>query len=877
MKCVHAKTLTAVALLLGLLAAGLFAAAEPLAADDPPPHAPDASTGPQAIQETSVLTGDVEVILESEPSVADAVAKLEAGELSIYASPIADPDLAQQIETSPNLESHRSYGTYNELTFNPVGPEFNDGRLNPFSVPRIREAMNYLVDRTYIANGILGGMAVPRYTPINYASKDRTVLADQIAAIQLQYAYDKDRAAEIVAQEMESLGAEMVTDTWTYEGEPVELIGLIRSEDKRTQMGDYFADQLEDLGFGVQRQHKTSSEASQCWTGTDPHEGCFHFYTGGWVSTSISRDAGGDFSFFYTPDGLPGIPLWDNYAPTPEFYQLARDLVNSNFSTVAERNAMMAQALQLAMEDSVRIWLITTTGVAPYRKEIDVAADLSGSIYGSQLWAQTLQCNASNTTPLTIALPNILVGPWNPIAGTNWVYDTMGIRGTQSGAVVSDPYTGLQLPMQLKRADITIQEGLPVDRTLDWVTLTFTDSITVPDDAWADWDADNQRFITAGEKYSGPETVKSKVVMHYKDDFFDTVKWHDGSPYTIADFVMFIIMQFDRAKTASSIYDESYVQAFNAFMSAFRGWRIVNEDPFVIEYYTNAYALDAENNVSNFRAANPAAYGEGAEAPWHTVALGWHAEASGQAAFSAGKADKDQVPHMDYIRGPTLNIMKTELDAASPESFMPYTPTLGQYITTTTPVSQRLTNLTQWYDHHGHFWVGTGPLYLKEVITDAGRLVMKPHPDYPSSGDNWDEYTDPPIADISVNGPSSFERGEKVTYTVEVTLDGNPYPASDIEAVHYLVVDSQDEVRFSGEATQTLTTGVNARMSGMTATTDGRWYVILSPEMTQQLPPGPSRLQIAVSSKRVVIPSFEGQSFTAPDAEIFLPVVLRQP
>jgi peptide/nickel transport system substrate-binding protein len=51
-----------------------------------------------------------------------------------------------------NLEYRVARGVYYELTFNPVGPEFNDGRFNPFSNRRIREAMNYLVNRTYIAN-----------------------------------------------------------------------------------------------------------------------------------------------------------------------------------------------------------------------------------------------------------------------------------------------------------------------------------------------------------------------------------------------------------------------------------------------------------------------------------------------------------------------------------------------------------------------------------------------------------------------------------------------------------------------------------------------------------------------------------------------------
>ncbi|MFO7742091.1 MAG: ABC transporter substrate-binding protein, partial [Anaerolineae bacterium] len=256
------------------------------------------------------------VIMSEEPSSDAAVTRLETGDLDLYAYSISEAPIAERIAESDVVEAWTSYGSYNELTFNTAGPEFEDGRLNPFSVPRIREAMNYLVDRTYIAEEISGGMAIPRFTAINFASKDTAVLADVIAAIELQYAYDKERAEEIVTEEMEALGAEMVDGTWTYNGEPVELIGLIRVEDERTEIGDYFANQLEDLGFTVRRDYKTSTEAATCWLSEQPSAGWFSYYTGGWVSTSISRDEGSNFNFFYTPDGYTGVPLWDNYTPT---------------------------------------------------------------------------------------------------------------------------------------------------------------------------------------------------------------------------------------------------------------------------------------------------------------------------------------------------------------------------------------------------------------------------------------------------------------------------------------------------------------------------------------------------------------------------------
>jgi peptide/nickel transport system substrate-binding protein len=143
---------------------------------------------------------------------------------------------------------------------------------------------------------------------------------------------------------MEALGATMTDGVWTYNGEPVVLIGLIRTEDERLELGDYFSNQLETVGFTVDRQYKTSGDgdAAPCWTGTDPAEGCFSFYTGGWVSTAISRDAGGNFSFFYTPAGLPW-PLFQAYTPTEEFNDISQRLFNNDFTDMQQRSEMIAQ------------------------------------------------------------------------------------------------------------------------------------------------------------------------------------------------------------------------------------------------------------------------------------------------------------------------------------------------------------------------------------------------------------------------------------------------------------------------------------------------------------------------------------------------------
>ncbi len=784
------------------------------------------------------------VIFVEEPDSDAAISRLEAGDIDVFAYNISDPDIAQRVFDSETLVYETSYGNFNDLTFMPsTNPEFKDGRLNPFYSDKIREAMNWLIDRDYITQEIIGGLARPRFTPINYASKDSALLADRIAAIDLKYAHNPDKAVEVITAEMETLGAKMVDGKWTYKGEPVVIAGLIRVEDERREIGNYVANLLEDIGFTVQRDYKTSAEASSCWLRSDPDGGCAHYYTGGWVSTAISRDAGGNFSMFYTPEGLP-FPPWQAYSPVPEFHEIATRLKNNDFTTMEERADLMARALELAAEDSQRLWLMDHVGLAPHAADISLASDLSGSIYGSSLWAQTMRREGEAGGSVTIAMPSIMTAPWNPIAGSNWVYDVMPIRGIQDNAVVPDPFTGLQQPNRLTKAEVYIKEGLPVDITLDWVTLEFVPEILVPDDAWADWDAEKQVFITAAERFTETATAQSKVVMYYEDDLFQKISWHDGSPLDLADMVMLMIVTFDRTKEASPYYDESAVPAFQTFMDAFKGWKIVSEDPLVIEYYTDAFRLDAENNVSNFAAAYPSDYGQG-QGAWHNLVPGLRADAATELAFSADKAGLNKVEWMSFIAGPSLEILKAQLDAAQAEGFIPYEPTLGQFVTAE-EAAARYDNLQDWVRRYGHFWIGTGPYFLRQAFPVEGTLILQHYDAYPDPATKWDRFATAPVPKVLVDGPDQVTIGQEATYDIFVTFQDEPYAVDDIGMVKYLVFDAIGELAYVGEGE---------------VIEDGHWRATLGTDLTGGLDAGSNQFAAIVVSKRALVPVTEAMQF----------------
>jgi peptide/nickel transport system substrate-binding protein len=786
-----------------------------------------------------------EVVFREEADRAKAINMFEAGEIQVYGLGITDPELYRRIQASRVIKYEISYGSSSELTFNPVGPTFpKTGDLNPFHFPSIREAMNWLIDRDYIAEEIYGGLAVPRYLPLTTAFPDYAHLTDVARRLELYYAYNPEKAKTLIANEMTKLGAKRVNQTWHYSGKPVRLILLIRTEDQRREIGDYVATLLENLGFVVERQYKTAAESSPIWIGGNPADGRFHIYTGGWVSLAIDRDQADMFNSYYTPRGRPD-PLWQAYKPSPRLDNVAEILDRRDYNTSEQRRELMTEALRLAMEDSVRVWLADVVYVWPRRKEVVLAADLAGGIAGSILWPYTIRYVEGSGGRVNFANPSMLTEPWNPVAGSNWIFDNTITRATQDLPTFPDPFTGLFWPQRIKSAEVYAEKGLPITKTHDWLALNFVPSIDVPQDAWVDWDPVGERFITAREAHPKGLKARTKTVVRYADNLWET-SWHDGNKLSLADFLFGFILTFDRAKPKSSIFDEAAVPAFKTFLSHFRGARILQKNPLVVEIYSDQLFPDAET-IAGSRSTDFYT-----NAPWHELALGVLAERNRELAFSASKADRLKVQWLSYISGPSLAVLDRQLAAAIKEAFIPYRNTLGEYVNAQ-EATERYEKLRAWRQTRKHFWVSNGPFYLHTVYPLEKIVVIRKSQLFSDPADKWVRFVEPRIADVEVSGPRMVKVGSNLEFQVQVSFQGKPYPTQDIEFARYLLFDARGELVEVGNAEQVR---------------EGVWRVALDSKQTARLALGSNRLEVAVTSRVVALPSFRSFRFVTVQEEI---------
>ncbi|MCE9644764.1 MAG: ABC transporter substrate-binding protein [Chloroflexi bacterium] len=837
----------------------LLAACQPSGSDTtgmPETEAPSMTEAPAATEapaQTSRHGGWLDEIDVSVVSGDSAISQLQAGAIDYFSFGLAS-DVYPAIKEA-GLKTTQSFGSYYGISFNPA--VFTDTKtLNPFSDRKIREAMNWLIDRNYVNQEIYAGGSLPKLFTITTQLVEYTNLIDTARSLESKYAYNLDKAKEIIDAEMTGLGADLGPDgKWQYNGAPVTLAFLIRSDGDGTRkpMGDYVANQLESVGFTVDRQYKTSSEAFPIWLGTAAADGQWSMYTAGYIPSGFPRDERALFQQGYLNTSIQAGEPYISNVSDPEFQKLGDDLAQGNFSSPEERQKMMARALELSLQDSLFVWVIDQQTYSPYNNNVQVTYDLATGPESTNVGPYNLRFAGQEGGTMRVGTNDLFTQPWNTVGGSNWVWDagvmratTMGTSNAVGGAgLMADPYTGLAYPQRIESAELTYKKGLPIQQNLDWVKVNSVDQLDVPADAWVDWDAKTQKFITAAEKFPDGLTANVMSRVTYPADLFQTVKWHDGSPISVGDFVMSMIQGFDPAKKDSPIYDESLAASIDAGLVAFKGYRIVSTDPLVIEAYSDSYNKDAELNILPLWPAS--AFGLAGENSWPILAISNMAEAAGELAYTSDKSDLEKVENTSWVGGPSLEILSKYLDQAASESYIPYEPTLGQYITKD-EADLRYSNFKKWYANHGHFWVGTGPYYLDKVFTTEKSLVLKQNADFVDLSDRWSVFSEPKLATTVLDGPGQVKVGEEAVFDATVTFKDKPYPQSDIQKVKYILYDATGAVVVVGDAT---------------AVADGQYQVTLTSEQTAKLQTGSARLEVAVVPIPVAVPSFTSFDFVA--------------
>src|SRR6266568_3698289 len=135
-------------------------------------------------------------------------------------------------------------------------------------------------------------------------------------ALDRQYSYDPAKARQVIFAALGAVsGMAFAADgKWYYQGAPLTVVFIIRVEDRRLDIGNYVADQLETLGITVDRQYKPASAAFNIVYFGPPNLGFWHIYTEGFGFTALSAWQDNFIATLgWTADSCDAI--WDFYTP----------------------------------------------------------------------------------------------------------------------------------------------------------------------------------------------------------------------------------------------------------------------------------------------------------------------------------------------------------------------------------------------------------------------------------------------------------------------------------------------------------------------------------------------------------------------------------
>jgi peptide/nickel transport system substrate-binding protein len=551
-------------------------------------------------------------------NVDQAPLNIQNGDIDLYIFGLktAGAQSLQGVQTVRLIEAPASTLS---LILNPAPA--NQGSLNPFSILAVRQAMQVLVDRDFIANDIFQGRAAPMVTNVTAFDYDQLTIFQTVTQMNITYA--PDFATQQITTEMQKAGATLQNNIWTYNGQPITIKIITRVEDERRDIGDTVRAALEKLGFQVQPLYQQFGPATLAVYASDPKAFEWHIYTEGWGRGAPVRYDDAGVNQFYAP-WLGNMPGWQEVGfwqyENQQLDDWGKQLYRGEFKTREERDDLFRNMIQTGLSESVRIWLVTALQSFPVRTEVQ---DLTEDLVSGPKNIFALR-GASIPGRNDIKVGNLWVWTerttWNPIGGFGDVYSTDIYRNLVDPSLINHPFTGLP---QDFRATSMVETAGP-DGTLP-----------VLEDA-VKWDAANDAWAPVGAGV----TAKSKVTFDYSKFF--AAPWHHGQPITMAD-VLYPIAQINEIA-----YDQAKVQIEPALgitsrplLDTYKGFHVV--DDHTLEVYVDYWHFETSYIASY---ANPS----GVATPWELLsAMDDVVFAKRQAAYSNTSAARFSVPWLSLV------------------------------------------------------------------------------------------------------------------------------------------------------------------------------------------------------------------------------------
>lgn len=726
---------------------------------------------------------------------------LEAGRMDLYLYSLKTA-AAGRLRGNDNFALYEAPASTVSLLLNPAPAPA--GELNPFSIPEVRTAVQFLVDRDFIAREIYRGMASPMITHVSSHDFDYLTVFDIARGSGISY--EPEYARELIADAMRNAGATKSGGVWNYGGQPIRVRLVARVEDERRDIGDLLRRELERAGFMVSVSYRPFAAAVLSVYSTDPQSFDWHIYTEGWGRSAPTRYDFSNVNQMNAP-WLGNMPGWKEVGfwqyEQDELDRLGQQLFRGEFRDRAERDEIYRRMTRLGLDESVRIWLVTATNSFPAQTALTgVTQDITA---GPRSPWTLREAHVPGTGDLRIGHLWVWTErtTWNPVGGFGDVYSTDIWRGVTDPALWNHPFTGLPEPVRLS---FEVQTAGP------------DGSITVPSGSVI-WNAETDRWESAAG-----EQATSRIVYDYSKFFQST--WHHGIRMSMADVVYALAQGYELAYDRDKMRIETALGVTSRpYLETFKGFRILDDNR--IEVYVDFWHFE-EAYIASY------AVPSGLNMPWEILAaMDDLVFVQRRGAYSDTAAGRFNVPWISLVMERDTLLVRRTLQQFEQSRFLP--PNVFQVgdrsLMSVDEAVARYRAALEWHGRHDNLVISNGPFYLAAYDPPAQYAELRAFRDasYPFRPGDW-LYGEAPTLAIRPPRTPDIEPGREARYTV--TVDG----PGELD-LRYVMIDPADaSVVASGAAERTAA---------------GTFTVTIPANVTDTLWPGLYRLHLAATSDRI--------------------------
>jgi peptide/nickel transport system substrate-binding protein len=512
---------------------------------------------------------------------------------------------------------------------------------------------------------------------------------------------------------------------------------------------------------------------------SDPQVFEWHIYTEGWGKGSADRYDFASINQFAAPwmANMPGWLIFGYWQYENELLdELGQKIFMGDFSSRAERDELYRQATQVALDESVRVWLATTFNVFPANPKLSCVTEDIVSGPKSMLTLREAHVPGKDTLRAGHFWVWTERSVWNTVGGFGDVFSSDIWKNINDPSMATDPFSGRPTPF---RADFQVETAGAGGAKL-----------AVPEGAVM-WNAEKNKW----EPVPQGTQATSRVVFDLSK-YFGSV-WHNERPIQMADVLYNLSASFDRVYDPEKQRIEFVLAAVQRpLLDVFRGFRVLDDNR--IEAYVDYWHFD-EAYIASYADVVSLAL------PWEIMAASDElVYGRRQAAYSQASSARYSVPWLSLAESRGAGLVARVLKEFSRNSYVPEGAfdINGLLWEDSQGAKARYDATLEWFDEYNHLIISNGPFILANYDPAAQYAELRAfrHVSYPFKPGDWYRQRPQDIAftNVSANGD-----------TISVELSGT----GELE-LRYVVVDPRSgKVQATGVATKTSDTGFEVTLT----------------------------------------------------------------